>query len=430
METLSKNQLQPYIIMLSIFFIFTIFALIVQSPLEIIKGLMAINMTRGVLITDYIEVGGIGSALMNSVIISTITVALGISLNIVPTGMTLMAIFLTAGFSMFGKDLLNMIPLTFGVWLYSKAVKKPFSDFYTTALLAATLSPITSEIVFLDIYYLPVNLVLGVLLGTLTGFLFPMVAGFTSKILDGYTLYNMGFAGGLLATFYVAFLTSIGIEVESAFYISSGNNFILSVLLYSISVFLILCGLIFGDRRKLITDLLSVAKQSGKFPSDYYTEYGANIYVNMGLLCALGTTIVLILGAELNGPTIAGILTITGFGACGNHLRNVIPLLVGATAAAYINKWDPRYTTNVLTILFGTGLSPITGKYGVLCGILAGFVHVCFAHHLSYLSSGLNLYGNGFATGFVVLILIPIMEGVSKILSDKKYSQNYHAIKR
>lgn len=420
LDKLKTKQFQPYIVILCLFSIFTIFSLTQQTPLEILKGLISINLTRGVLITDYIEIGGLGAAFMNSVIIGVVTVMFLIRLKIIPDGSTIMALFLTMGFAMFGKDILNMLPITFGTWLYSKAVKKPFSDFYLTGLLAATISPITSEIMFLDIFYLPVNLMLGILLGTLAGFLFPMLSKFLSGVHGGYNLYNMGFAGGLLATFFIAVLTSVGIKVVPAFYISRGNNYVLSLLLYFIALFFILCGLILGDREKIFSDLLSVMKCSGRLGSDYYAEYGANIYVNMGLLCALGTSVVLFIGADLNGPTIAGILTMTGFGAFGKHLRNVIPLLAGAIISTHVNEWNPVAPTNVIAILFCTGLSPIAGQYGVGWGLIAGFLHVCVVHHLGYLSSGLNLYSNGYAAGFVALILIPIIDGVSKIFDSRK----------
>lgn len=418
------KQYQPYIVVLCLFFIFIVFSLTQQTPFEIFRGLISINLTRGVLITDYIEIGGIGAAFMNSVIIGVVTIIFLIRLKITPDGSTIMAMFLTMGFAMFGKDILNMIPITFGTWLYSKAVKRPLSEFYLTGLLAATISPITSEIMFLDIFYLPVNLMMGVLLGTLAGFLFPMISKFLSEVHRGYNLYNMGFVGGFLATFFIAVLTSMGIKVTPALYISNGNNFELGVLLYFIAFFLILCGLIFGDRKKILSDLLSVMNCSGKLASDYYAGYGANIYINMGLLCALGTSVVLIIGAELNGPTIAGIFAMTGFGAFGKHLKNVIPLIVGAIISTHVNEWNPTAPTNVLAILFCTGLAPIAGRYGIIWGLIAGFLHVSVVHHLGYLSSGLNLYSNGFAAGFVALILIPIIEGFAKIFDGKKQRRN------
>lgn len=397
-----------------------VFSLFWQSPSEIFRGLLSIVTSRGVLYTDYIEIGGMGAAFMNSVIICAITLLALYRMAIVPDGSTIMALFLTAGFAMFGKNILNMMPVTLGVWLYAKSVRKPFSDFYLTALLAATISPVTSEIIFLDIYHLPINLLGGVLLGTLTGFLFPMISVFVSRVHGGYNLYNMGFAGGLLATFIIAFLTSLNIYVQPVFYVSSGNNLKLGVFLYTLSAFLVICGLVLGDRKKILSDFVSLLKTSGKLPSDYYGEYGANIYINMGLLCAFATTLILFLGAELNGPVVAGILTITGFGAVGKHLRNVIPLLAGAVIATHVNQWNPVYPTNVLTILFCTGLAPIAGQYGIGWGMLAGFVHVCIAHHIGYLSSGMNLYSNGFAAGFVALMLIPIIEGFAKIWASKK----------
>lgn len=419
MDTLDQKEMQPYVVLLSIFIVFVIFAFTQQDPQDIVRGFIAIHKTRGVLITDYIEVGGIGAALLNGSIISMFTIIMFIRLEIVPSGSTIMSLFLTFGFALFGKNILNILPLTFGVWLYSKVKGRPYSEYHIMGLLAATISPITSEIFFLGVHPWYISITIGVLLGVLSGFLFPMVSEFCVNVHMGYNLYNMGFAGGLLATLFIAILYSIGIEVETELYISSGNNFVLSILMFTISLVLIISGIILGDRRSIISDIVSVTKHHGTSPSDYYAIYGANIYVNMGLLCILGTLVVLLLGAELNGPTIAGILTMVGFGAFGKHLKNAVPLIAGAIIATFVNKWDPTHTSNVLAILFSTGLSPIAGKYGVVWGLIVGFVHVFVVHHTGSLSNGLNLYNNGFAAGFVVLLMLPIIEGFKKIWAER-----------
>jgi len=411
----------PYHVILFVFLIFTVFSLLHQTPVEIFWGLVRINMSRSVLITDYVAVGGIGAALMNSVLVSGIALAFLMRMKVAPTGATIMAIYLTMGFALFGKNILNMIPITMGVYLYSKIVKKPYAQFHLTAVLAATISPITSEIMFLNLTIAPINIVGGIFIGILAGFLFPMIASFVLDAQRGMNLYNMGFVGGLLGTFFIAFLNSVGIRVETESIISSGYNLNFAILMYVLSAFLVLCGVLFGDMSRLWKDFRALIRRTGKLSSDFYVDYGANIYINMGLLGILGTSVLIFLGADFNGPTVTGVLTIAGFGAFGKHLRNVVPLIIGALLATQINQWDTSDTSNMLAILFSTGLAPIAGRYGAVWGLLAGFLHVSAVHHTgSTLNSGLNLYNNGFAAGFVVITLVPIIEGLTKVYTKLK----------
>ena len=67
--------------------------------------------------------------------------------------------------------------------------------------------------------------------------------------------------------------------------------------------------------------------KEGIFDQD---SYGPGlVYINMALLGIVFTTYILIVGGELNGPTIGGIFTVVGFCASGKHLKNVLPILLG-----------------------------------------------------------------------------------------------------
>ena len=47
--------------------------------------------------------------------------------------------------------------------------------------------------------------------------------------------------------------------------------------------------------------------------------------------------------------------------------------------------------------------------------MLAGFLHLALVQNVGFLHSGLNLYNNGFAAGFVALILIPVFNALLRI---------------
>jgi hypothetical protein len=224
----------------------------------------------------------------------------------------------------------------------------------------------------------------------------------------------MGFAGGLMCVVLVPVLTSLQWLPQPTESVSAGNNMVLAIGLYGISLALIICGLTLGNIRDTKKNLKKILKSSGRLVSDFYFEGGNTVYVNMGILCIFATTLTLALGAELNGPSIAGILTVMAFGSFGKHIRNVIPIVIGSVGCVWFNGWDATEPGLILAILFSTGLAPIAGQFKWGWGIMAGFLHVYVVQHTGYLSGGMNLYSNGFAAGFVVMFLLPIIMAFKK----------------
>jgi hypothetical protein len=392
---------------------FLLVAFVIDEPAEIIGGFLRIITSRSILVTDYIAVGGIGAALLNVSLVGFMSVFTLMFSGVKPNGASIMALWLTAGFAFFGKNVLNMLPLTFGVWLFAKYKKEPFINYSLSALLVATLTPVVSEVGFFGAFHRPVEILTGVLLGFLIGFIFPAISAHTVRIHGGYDLYNMGFAGGLVALMFSTGFRSFGIEIEPSDELSSGNNFILAVLLYSISALMLGIGFFVGGFKKNIGGLKKIFSHSGRLVTDYYFLYENSVFLNMGVLCAFATTVVLVIGAQLNGIVIAAILTITGFACFGKHLKNILPVMSGAVISSYISayftEWEFISPTIVAAILFSTALAPIAGHYGWIWGAVAGFLHVNVTLFVGDMNSGLNLYNNGFAAGFVAMFLLPLI---------------------
>ena len=202
----ARGLYQPYQIMLAIYGLFVLFAFILDRPKEIFSGLLAIITCRGVLITDYMAIGGAGATLVNAAMVGGFSLLMLWKVGAKPNGSLIMAMWLSTGFAMFGKNVFNMLPITFGVWLYAKVKKEPFINFTLVALLSATLSPVVSGLSFHTAFPRGVGMAVGVGMGVLVGFIFPAVSSFTVRVHSGYNLYNMGFAGGLISTFVVSAL--------------------------------------------------------------------------------------------------------------------------------------------------------------------------------------------------------------------------------
>ncbi|MCI6276062.1 MAG: DUF1576 domain-containing protein [Clostridium sp.] len=403
-----KRKLYPsYSLSILIFSIFVIFGLIVDGPINVFNGLTAIVLSPDILITDYVAVGGIGAAFVNAGLVTLLSIALLIIIGIKPNGSTLMSLWLMAGFSFFGKNILNVWPIIFGVWLYSKYKKEPFLNYSLIALLGTSLAPAVSQLSFVGLFPIYISVPLGCAIGVGIGFVLSPLAANCTKLHQGYNLYNVGFASGLLGTMLMAIFRALGVTFESKFIWSTGNNLIFAVFL--ITIFLILIAFGVYDNKDALKNTLKITKHSGRLVSDYYIMYGKAAYINMGILGILSTIIVIIIGGELNGPTMGGIMTIVGFGAFGKHPRNVIPIMIGALLSSILNIWGIASPQMLISMLFSTTLAPIAGQFGWKCGILAGFLHVCTVMNTGYLHGGLNLYNNGLAGGFVAMTLIPLI---------------------
>lgn len=409
MALIRSKLSKPYLVMLAVYAVMLVAAFAADTPAQIGAGLLRIITSPGMLITDYAETSGLGAMLVNSVLVGILSVAVLVFAGISPNGAIIAALWVNSGFAFFGKNPFNMIPLMLGVILYARIQKESLVGYSLATLMAATLSPVVSAICFMESSHPYLNFLLGIALGIVAGFIFPVISAYCVRVHAGYDLYNMGFAGGIISTFIVSVLKSMGVEIESTDKWSTGNDLMLSLMLYAIAVLLILFGVLSAQRASIRPNLKKMMRQSGRLVSDFYILYKDSVYVNMGILCAFITSLVLILKIDLNGPIAGGIFTIVGFGAFGKHLRNIVPVLMGSVLSTIVNMWDPSAPMNSMAILFSTCLAPIAGHFGWGWGIAAGFLHVNIAVHIGYLNSGLNLYNNGYAAGFVALFLVPLI---------------------
>ncbi|CAM2079084.1 MAG: DUF1576 domain-containing protein [uncultured Clostridium sp.] len=409
---LLKNYYPPYVILSVLYLFFILFAFCLDSPAEIFHGLKSIILSSDILITDYMEVGGIGAALVNAALTSLLSLLLLIIIGIKPNGSTIMSLWLMTGFSFLGKNIFNIWPIILGVYLFSRYQKEPFLNYILVAILGTSLSPVVSQISFGSNQYNLISIIGGILLGIAVGFILPPIASHSIKAHNGYNLYNIGFASGLIATLLMSIMRGFGINLDSRLVWHSGSNKILSILLIICCVYLIIIGIIYGKNKK--SNLSNINKQTGRLISDFYILFGETTYINMGILGILATCFVILIGGDLNGATICGIFTIIGFGSFGKNVKNTIPIVIGATLAAIFNINEITSPSLLLSILFSTTLAPICGKFGWKYGVLAGIIHVNIVTNIGYLHGGLNLYNNGLAGGFVAMILIPLITTFKK----------------
>ena len=402
-----------------------ILGFIMDTPANILSGLYRIVTMQDLLITDYVYIAGAGAALVNAGIVTMISVCI-IKFSGDPfNGFTIVEMGLMAGFSLFGKNCLNIWPIILGTWLYAKYQREPFSKYASVALLATALSPMVSYMALGSIH---ASLPLGLLTGILIGFILPSLSAYTYKIQNGMNLYNMGFACGLFAMMVVPILTAFGDKPDSVLYWATHYNDVFIIVMGVLCTSMILMGFygtgvppwaVWAGYRRLLTT-------TGRAPSDYLRMFGAGpVLINIGVNGILGIIYVLAVGGELNGPTVGGIFTIMGFSAFGKHAFNIIPVMIGVALGAYGMHYTPDYPALQLAGLFGTTLAPIAGHFGWLPGILAGFIHSALVLQTGGPVAGLNLYNNGFSGGLIAIVLYPTITAIWKrrrpVLRDEDY---------
>ena len=86
--------------------------------------------------------------------------------------------------------------------------------------------------------------------------------------------------------------------------------------------------------------------------------------------------------------------------------------MAGVWLASLTKMWNITDPGAILAALFSTTLAPIAGKFGILCGILAGFLHSSVAQSVGVICGGMNLYNNGFAGGIVSAFLVPVIHSI------------------
>lgn len=400
--------------------IMTVFALVIlfsamlfNTPSEIIAGMTHIVVAPSILVTDYMAVGNVGAAFFNSGLLTLAAIVIARKNEVNMNGPLMAAVFTVAGFALFGKNIYNVWAIMGGVLLHARYQQEKFSKFILIALFGTALGPLISQITFgLGLspgYALPA----GVLAGIIAGFCLPPLANHFVKFHQGFNLYNIGFTAGITGMFFMAMLRAFGFQNQSTLIVAEGLNRSLGIYLLVFFTGMLFTGFFFS--RRVLPGLTHIWRQSGRLVSDFVTSNGFGAaMMNMALLGYIATGYVLLVGGQLNGPTVGGIFTIVGFGAFGKHVKNILPILTGVYLASLLQVWEPNATGALLAALFGTTLAPIAGYYGWGYGIIAGFFHMSMVMNVGYLHGGMNLYNNGFSGGFVAAVLVPIFDSLKK----------------
>lgn len=407
-EYLKKSFYLPILALIMI-----ILAFIFNTPKEIFVGYKNILLSSSILTTDYIAIGTLGGALVNAASILILNLVILRLLNLRMSGLIYAALYMILGFSFFGKNILNSLPIYIGIYLYAFLNKIPVKNLVISLLFSSGISPLVSYLIFgFDLAYY-ISIPLGIGAGIVAGLMVPAISSHTIKFHQGYNLFNVGFSLGIISLAFNGVLRAFNLRASEISILSNDHNLFLYLFVAIFALVLLIAGIILNPKSfKMIPDLY---KRSGRLVSDYIRDYGVSIVmINQASLLTFEILICLIFKIELNGAIFGTILAVSGFAGAGLHLKNTSFVMLGAILMCLITKTNITSTSIIIGILFSAGVAPIAGRYGIVAGIIAGMLHIAILPLCRSFQGGYDLYNNGFCAGFVACILIAIIEAFKK----------------
>ena len=399
--------------------LFLVLSLTLEPISVMFNGYLKILTSPSILLTDYVYVGGISATLFNVFTILLLNIFIIRMLKQKISGPIFCGLYMIAGFAFFGKNVLNTLPIYLGIFLYSRFKHVPYRTLILSVLFSTGISPVVSYTIFgLGLPWF-VGVPLGLVVGIIVGFIIPAVAVHTITFHEGYNLYNTGFALGVISVFVYALYTTIGFDVKTVALYDDTNNIALLCILIGISLFSIINAFIINP--KVLRRYKRLIKTTGRMMSDYVRDFGKeSVLFNFGLLGLVSTLLLVIFNIPINGILFGTILATIGTTSYGLHIKNVYPVWIGCALAIALKKilggtvaLDMNLDIGlVIAFFFASCLAPIAGKYGIIWGIVAGFMHICINPLSLTFQGGFDLYNNGFTAGFVAAILSVVCESI------------------
>ena len=400
--------------MMLAFSVFLFVCGLVLSPWDtLLPGLAAIHRSPDVLISDYFIIGGMGATMLNAGLVTLASLLLTRRLGLTYSGLSVAAILIMGGFALFGKNLVNCLPILFGNWLFARYQEEKWNKYIVIGLFSTCLAPFVSFLynALSTALWLRVAAAAGI--GVVIGFVVPALAPHTASFHMGYNLFNVGFAAGFVAIALMSVLRGFQLDSGSVMIWQKGFPPLLTGLCLGALALLFVWGWLLSDRE--LRRLGHITRHSGRAVADFVFMDGVGpTFMNMAVMGLLAIGWLWLVGGDLNGPTLGGVITIVGFAAFGMHPKNCAPIVVGIWAATLLLRYQPADPSIQLAALFGMGLAPIAGQFGVVWGIIAGMLHCAIVTTVGSVYGGLNLYNNGFTAGLVALILVPLIQSFKK----------------
>lgn len=399
-----------YLLMIFSIAVFAVFAFVADGISASISGMLALQIHPARLINDYTAIGGTGGALLNAAVLGIITLSVIKWTATTMSGPTVAAVFTVMGFALFGKTPLNSVPIMLGVFVASRIAGKPMRSYILMALFGTALGPLVTMLAFETGLGIAYSITLGIMGGMTAGLLLPALAMAMLRMHEGFNLYNLGLTCGFFGLFAASLLGASGQDISIQVIWNDQPGMELLLLIPTLSLLFLIWGLAM-DGKKTFGNLRAIYRESGRLPSDFMESVSAGAsLVNAGMLGLAFSAYLMLIGADINGPVIGGLMTVIGFATFGKHARNCWPVSLGVITATLVFGELLTAPGPVLALLFATTLAPLAGEFGILIGFAAGFTHLIMVLRTAAWHGGIDLYNNGFAGGLTATFFVAIIQ--------------------
>lgn len=386
---------------------------------ESLNGLWTIVKSPTQLTLDFFKIGTVGGTFINSGLVGLSCVLVLFLSKAELSGTTLMAYFLTVGFSFFGINVMNIWPCFFGTWLFTRVMRRKFATQVNIALFSTSLAPFVSEMVCRHPVYdvLILKMALGVLVGAVAGFLMPILCTHGPNLHKGYSLYNAASVAGFIAIMLFSLMfRATGNEIPSNTDIGESHAVIVNAFCLGMSALMIIAGFILNG--KSFKGYGKLIAKTG-FKCDFTSSDGIGLtLVNIGVFGLFSAAYYHLAGAAFTSPTAGAMICLLAVAPCGAHAFNMLPIMVGYGLATLFCDFTLSTQAIIIGLCFSAAMIPIPGRFGGVSGVLAGLMHAWMVTSVATFHGGFLLYNGGFTAAITAIILVPVLENFF-IPSDK-----------
>jgi len=195
------------------------------------------------------------------------------------------------------------------------------------------------------------------------------------------------------------------------------------LFLASVPVSFIILAFLLDTPKNIFPGLYRIILAPDNLLTDYLEVggFGATL-LNVSLISLMNIFILYKLELKLSGTVIAAVFTSIGFSFFGKTIFNILPMYLGGILYAKYNKIP--FKNVITTIMFSTCLAPVVSQltfssgmpiyaglvWGILFGIIAGFLITPLSKNMYRLHDGHNLYNVGFTAGIIGIFANSIMK--------------------
>ena len=360
---------------------------------------------------------------------------------------TVAAFFLTVGFSSWGMNVMNMLPLMLGMQVYAAIKKKTPVQMMNLGIFATAIAPIMSEVVLRwpgytapgientgvagmsNLPIQPTGFVIAFIIAILFAMFYVPMCAKAPNFHFGCDLFNAGPPAGFLCLMTIGFLFKVTNTPLPSNGPGQSSVEVFEFVVISYCIVFAIClilGLILD--KNALKHYGKLIKDSGH-GADFVEKYGigatlVNFAVYGVFIVAFYTFCKFCFGAKFSGPIAGVVWCAFTWVAAGAHPGNVLPIGIGYVIVSLISTVlcpalgvgaeAGRLGMSTVGILiafsYSTGMAPISGKYGVIWGIIAGIMHFAIVTLIPLQYDFFNYYNGGFTAGVVAFVLVPFIE--------------------